>query len=173
MGLTAEKDAGEPFFAGQNRKGYDFYSPYLFIRNMGRIKSLAIGNYRLSYGYGLVINTDFGMGKTATLSTLGNKNREFANILRQTNIIIFRGAAASYKVSKRWTTDAFYSYRKMDGIVNNWFITSLKKDGYHRLYREFEKKNMITNQVIGSNLNYNGKYCELGLTAIIMFSTSR
>ena len=39
-------------------------------------------------------------------------------------------------------------------------------DGYHRLYREFEKKNMITNQVIGSNLNYNGKYCELGLTAV-------
>ena len=59
LGLTAEKDAGEPFFAGQNRKGYDFYSPYLFIRNMGRIKSLAIGNYRLSYGYGLVINTEF------------------------------------------------------------------------------------------------------------------
>ena len=25
---------------------------------------------------------------------------------------------------------------------------------------------MITNQVIGSNLNYNGKYCELGLTAV-------
>lgn len=24
LGLTAEKDAGEPFFAGQNRKGYDF-----------------------------------------------------------------------------------------------------------------------------------------------------
>ena len=166
LGLTAEKDAGEPFFAGQNRKGYDFYSPYLFIRNMGRIKSLAIGNYRLSYGYGLVINTDFGMGKTATLSTLGNKNRGIRKHSSTDEYNYFQGAAASYKVSKRWTTDAFYSYRKMDGIVNNWFITSLKKDGYHRLYREFEKKNMITNQVIGSNLNYNGKYCELGLTAV-------
>ena len=75
LGLTAEKDAGEPFFAGQNQKGYDFYSPYLLIRNIGKIKALAIGNYRLSYGYGLVMNTDFGMGKTATLSTLGNKSR--------------------------------------------------------------------------------------------------
>ena len=166
LGLTAEKDAGEPFFAGQNRKGYDFYSPYLFIRNMGRIKSLAIGNYRLSYGYGLVINTDFGMGKTATLSTLGNKNRGIRKHSSTDEYNYFQGAAASYKLSKRWTTDAFYSYRKMDGIVNNRFITSLKKDGYHRLYREFEKKNMITNQVIGSNLNYNGKYCELGLTAV-------
>ena len=54
----------------------------------------------------------------------------------------------------------------MDGIVDNQFIRSLKKDGYHRLYREFEKKNTLTNQLVGSNLNYNGKYCELGLTAV-------
>lgn len=48
--------------------------------------------------------------------------------------------AVSYKLAKRWTLDGFYSYRKMDGIVDNQFIRSLKKDGYHRLYREFEKK---------------------------------
>lgn len=34
------------------------------------------------------------------------------------------------------------------------------------MYREFEKKNTLTNQLVGSNLNYNGKYCELGLTAV-------
>ena len=75
------------------------------------------------------------MGKTATLSHWEIRIGEFANILRQTNIIIFM-SGASYKVSKRWTTDALF-HRKMDGIVNNQFITSLKKDGYHRLYREF------------------------------------
>lgn len=166
LGLTAEKDAGEPFFAGQNQKGYDFYSPYLLIHNIGKIKALAIGNYRLSYGYGLVMNTDFGMGKTATLSTLGNKSRGIRKHSSADEYNYFQGMAISYKLSKRWTVDAFYSYRKMDGIVNNRFITSLKKDGYHRLYREFEKKNMVTNQLIGSNLNYNGKYCELGLTTV-------
>ena len=31
VGLTAEKDAGEPFFTGKNKKGYDYYSPYLMI----------------------------------------------------------------------------------------------------------------------------------------------
>ena len=64
VGLTAEKDAGEPFFTGKNKKGYDYYSPYLLIRDMGRLKTLALGNYRLNYGYGLVMNTDFNMGKT-------------------------------------------------------------------------------------------------------------
>ena len=64
VGLTAEKDAGEPFFAGKNQKGYDYYSPYLLVRNIGKIKTLALGNYRLNYGYGLVMNTDFNMGKS-------------------------------------------------------------------------------------------------------------
>ena len=31
-GLTAEKDAGEPFFSQYNRKGYDSYTGYLFLR---------------------------------------------------------------------------------------------------------------------------------------------
>ncbi|WP_455672601.1 helix-hairpin-helix domain-containing protein [Phocaeicola sp.] len=166
LGLTAEKDAGEPFFAGRNKKGYDFYSPYLLIRNIGKIKALAIGNYRLSYGYGLVINTDFGMGKTAMLSTLRNKSRGICKHSSTDEYNYFQGTAISYKLSKRWTADAFYSYRQMDGIVDNRFITSLKKDGYHRLWREFEKKNSLVNQVIGNNLNYNGKYCELGLTMV-------
>ena len=32
LGLVASQDAGEPFFAGQNRMGYDFYSFYLMLR---------------------------------------------------------------------------------------------------------------------------------------------
>lgn len=166
VGLTAEKDAGEPFFAGQNTKGYDYYSPYLFIRNVGKFKALALGSYRVSYGYGLVINTDFSMGKTATLSTLGNKSRGIRKHSSTDEYNYLQGVACSYKLSGRWTLDGFYSYRKMDGTVDNQFIRSLKKDGYHRLYREFEKKNTLSNQLIGSNLNYNGKYCELGLTAV-------
>lgn len=166
FGVTAEKDAGEPFFAGNNKKGYDFYSLYLLIHNLGKFKTLAVGNYRLSYGYGLVINTDFGMGKTATLSTLRNKSQGIRKHSSTDEYNYFQGIAGSYHLKKRLTLDAFYSYRQMDGIVDNRFITSLKKDGYHRLIRDFEKKNALTNQVIGSNLSYDGKYCELGLTAV-------
>ena len=54
----------------------------------------------------------------------------------------------------------------MDGIVDNQFITSIKEDGYHRISRDYEKKNTFTNQLIGSNLNYNGKNMEVGLTAV-------
>ena len=165
-GLTAEKDAGEPFFAGKNRKGYDYYSPYIYIRDMGRINALALGNYRLSYGYGLVMNTDFSMGKSATLSTLGNKARGIKKHSSTDEYNYFQGLAGSVHLTKRLTADAFYSYRKMDGTVDNRFITSVKEDGYHRIPRDYEKKNTFSNQLIGSNLHYNGKNFEAGLTAV-------
>ena len=166
VGLTVEKDAGEPFFAGKNKKGYDYYSPYVLIRNIGKIKALVLGNYRLNYGYGLVMNTDFNMGKLAMITTLGNKSTGIKKHSSTDEYNYFQGMAGSYRLAKRWTIDAFYSYRKMDGTVENQFITSLKEDGYHRLPRDFEKKNTFTNQLIGSNIHYNGKYFETGLTMV-------
>jgi len=127
---------------------------------------LALGNYRLSYGYGLVMNTDFSMGKSATLSTLGNKARGIKKHSSTDEYNYFQGLAGSVHLTKRLTADAFYSYRKMDGTVDNRFITSVKEDGYHRIPRDYEKKNTFSNQLIGSNLHYNGKNFEAGLTAV-------
>ena len=70
-GVVASQDAGEPFFAGKNGAGYDFYSFYLLMRDLGRIKALALGRYRLRFGMGLVVNNSFGLGKLNTLSMLG------------------------------------------------------------------------------------------------------
>ncbi len=165
-GIVAENDAGEPFFAGKNKKGYDFYSPYFFLRGIGKLKALAMGNYRLSYGMGLVMNTDFSMGKTVALSTLGNKSQGIRKHSSTDEYNYFQGMAISYKLWNRWAADAFYSYRKMDGIVDSVCIRSLKKDGYHRLVRDFEKKNTFANQVMGGHLSYNGKYGKLGWTVV-------
>ena len=166
VGVTAEKDAGELFFTGKNAKGYDYYSPYIYVRDIGRINALALGNYRLNYGYGLVMNTDFSMGKSATLSTLGNKARGIKKHSSTDEYNYFQGIAGSIRITKRLTADAFYSYRKMDGIVDNQLITSIKEDGYHRIPRDYEKKNTFSNQLIGSNIHYNGKNFEAGLTAV-------
>lgn len=103
-GITAEKDAGEPFFTGQNKKGYDFYSLYLLIRNIGHFKALALGNYRVSYGYGLVINTDFGMGKQLHSLLWEIRAGAYASILLPMNITIFKEwqSAISWRKDGHW-----------------------------------------------------------------------
>lgn len=165
-GITMEKDAGEPFFTGPNKKGYDFYSLYLLIHNMRRINTLALGNYRLNYGYGLVINNDFSLGKSAALAAMEQTRAPIKRHSSTDEYNYLRGIAMSYQLAPRWSIDAFYSHRNHDGIVNNGVITSIKSDGYHRTVREFERRNVYTNQIVGSHLHYNGRQFEWGVTAV-------
>ena len=53
-GVLGEKDAGEQFFKGAQKQGFDFYSAHLFARNLGIIKSLAVGDFTVNMGQGLV-----------------------------------------------------------------------------------------------------------------------
>ena len=165
-GITAEKDPGEPFFRLYNRKGYDFYSVYLYLQNIARFKSVAIGNYKASFGYGLVMNMGFSMGKYTSSSSLRRTGQGISKYTSTNEYNYLQGIASTYRLSERWDISLFYSFRNMDARVENQFIRSLKTDGYHRLYKDIEKKNTIYNNVIGSNLTYNGKYVEYGLTAV-------
>ncbi len=166
FGITCEKDFGEPLFSKDNKKGYDFYSIYFLMKNIKRINSLAIGNYRVNYGYGMVINMDMFFGKSSALYTIERRKEGIKKHSSTDEYNYLQGIAMSYKLSKKIDIDLFASYRNMDGIVDSMFITSLKKDGYHRLINEFEKKNRLSNSLIGTNLSYNGTYFECGITAV-------
>lgn len=91
MGIVGEKDAGEPLFALQNKKGYDYYSFYCLLKTSGRLKSLALGNYKLSFGQGLVLSTDFRLGKRFPCLHRNTVREEFGNTVLRMNIIIFAG----------------------------------------------------------------------------------
>jgi hypothetical protein len=166
IGVTAEKDAGEPFFNSINKKGYDFYSPYVIIRNFRKLSVLALGNYRLNYGYGLVMNSGFNMGKAAMMGALGSQSEGITKHSGTNEYRYFQGVAGGIRWSARWQSDLFYSYRTMDAVTDSLWITSLKTDGYHRLPREAEKKNQVANQVIGSNIRYTGRYFHAGFTGV-------
>ena len=139
FGITAEKDPGEPFFRLYNRKGYDFYSAYLYLQDVGRFKSLALGNYKASFGYGLVMNMVFSMGKYTSSSSLRRTGQGISKYTSTAEYNYLQGVAATYRLAKRWDATLFYSFRNMDARVENQFIRSLKTDGYHRLYKDMEK----------------------------------
>ncbi len=170
-GLVAEKDAGEPFFAA-GQKGYDFYSYYLLLKNIGRLKTLAVGNYRLHFGQGLVMNTDFSLGKSASLTSFHRLNKGIRKHSSTGEDNYLQGVAAAYRLGRVVAT-LFYSQKRQDAnlsqdstIQANLFITSFKTDGYHRTPLERSKKNNISNTLFGSNLTYKNKAFQLGFTAV-------
>lgn len=163
-GLVMENDAGEPFFNNGNR-GYDYYSYYLLMHDIGCMQTVALGNYRLNFGQGLVMNTQFSLGKQSILTNIYSRNKGIKKHASSNESDYFRGMAAAFKWGYIGIT-GFYSFREQDATLDEGSITSLKTDGYHRTPLEISKKNNIHNQLMGANLSYDSPSLHLGLTGV-------
>lgn len=167
-GVVASQDAGEPFFAGRNAAGYDFYSAYLMLRDMGRLRTLALGRYRLRTGMGLILNNSMGMGKLNTLSMMGRTaNQVYAHSSRsEANYL--QGAAATVDIGRGWEATAFVSWRKIDATLNrdSATVATLLTSGYHRTTSEMARRRNTSQLLTGANLRYAGRGLHLGLTTL-------
>lgn len=164
VGFVGEKDSGEPFW-NSHHKGYDYYSGHLFLKDLGWLKSLAVGDYKVSFGQGLVISNDFTPSRSAIVAQAERRTNGFRRHFSTNEFDYFRGAAATFEIRKM-EMSLFYSYRKMDaGITDNTF-TSLKADGLHRLQRDADKKHTVPMQVLGGNVRYISSSFSLGFTAL-------
>ncbi len=171
-GVVAEKDAGEQFFKGAQKKGFDFYSAHLFARNVGIIKSLAIGDFTVNLGQGLVQWQSLAFKKSADVI---NTKREAA-ILRPYNaageINFHRGIGITIQKQKIQAT-FFASYKKIDGNfvkdtsqAHEDFITSIQTSGYHRTKSESADKHVQQQLAVGGNFSYSYKRWYIGLNGI-------
>lgn len=170
-GLTAEKDAGEQFFKGAQRMGFDFYSAHFFIRKLGIIKSLAMGDFAVNMGQGL----------TQWQSLAFNKGANIINAVRQSEVLqpynsageinFSRGAGITLQ-KKKWETTGFISYRKLDAgldadsLSSEGYVTSLRLSGYHRTANEIEGKGSQGALSFGGNISYSAEKFHLGINAI-------
>lgn len=165
FGINTEKDAGEPFGALCNKKGFDYYSAHLLIKDIRLLKTLALGDYSLKFGQGLVINTDFSMDNSSYIFSSpfisGGISKHSSN--EENNF--FRGIATTIHALNNFETTLFYSCRKIDGNVNNTGeLTSIITTGLHRTAEEIEKKNSTTLQVCGGNMRYVHNRFQIGTT---------
>ena len=165
-GVVGEKDAGEPFWKPHYKKGYDHYGFHMMLRNVGKLRALAVGDYRLSFGQGLVLNNDFMLGKSFfssnTIKQTSLPKRHFSTAENG----FFRGAAAVIRLQNVDIT-AFYSNQSIDANVKDGEgITSFKTDGYHRVPLDFEKRNNTREQVMGANINYRLNRLQIGVSGL-------
>lgn len=165
-GLIGSQDAGEPFFTHGNGWGYDHYSFYVVAKNIGKLKTLAVGRYRVKFGMGLVINNDFSFGKTASLYTTNSSNAIRGHSSRS-DYNYLQGAAATVTVAKGLDVSAFVSYRKIDATESgDTAITTILKTGYHRTATEMSHKNNTSQFAAGGNVRYTLGGLHIGATAL-------
>lgn len=170
-GITAEKDAGEQFFKGAQKNGFDFYSAHFFAKNIGIIKSLAIGDFTVSLGQGL---TQWG-------SLAFRKGPDVINIKRQSDVlrpynsageIAFNRGVGITLQKNNWAATAFASYRKLDANFKadtlNFedFVSSLQTSGLHRTASEVANKHTQGQFTSGGNISYSTDRLHIGINAV-------
>lgn len=166
FGVLGEKDAGEPFLKSGYAKGYDHYGFHLIVKDLGLVRSVALGDFRLSFGQGLVLNNDFMLSKAWVVNNIVSRPQEPKRHFSTAESVFYRGAAVVLG-KKNISLTAFYSNKKMDANISRFDeITSFKTDGYHRTPGEMEKKNNAREQVVGLSVQYRLSDLRMGINGV-------
>ena len=165
-GIVGAQDAGEPFFANKNKTGYDYYSLYVQLRNIGRVESLVLGNYRVSMGMGLVMNNSFSLGKLAMLQNLGRSTYTLRAHSSRSVSSLF-GAASTIDLGRNLKLTAFASYSPADATLNkDGTVSTILDTDYHRTETEMRKKHNLHLLKTGGSLRYNAHGLRLGVNTL-------
>ena len=166
-GIVGSQDAGEPFFAGKNQSGYDYYSVFLQLNQWRRLETLVLGNYRVSMGMGLILNNSFGLGKVAMLQNMGRATSTLRAHSSRSSDGYLQGAAATVTIARGLTATGFISYRAMDATLNqDGSAATIVTSGYHRTATELEKKNNLKNTTFGGNVRYQANGYHAGVNVV-------
>jgi hypothetical protein len=167
-GFVAAQDAGEPFFANKNRLGYDFYSFYLQLKDLGPVATLIAGKYKAGFGMGLVVNNDMVMGKTSLFNAAGRTGSAFRPHASTMSYNHFQGLAATFRLSRHLQLSPFLSYRALDAtpVSNSDAVTTLLQTGYHRSATEMAKKNNTRQLAAGTHLGFSSHGLHAGATVV-------
>jgi hypothetical protein len=180
FGFTAEKDNGEEFFRGSQPQGFDFFSAHLYLKNIGRLKALSIGDYQAQFGQGLTFWSGLGFNRkssfTTSIAQLGRGITPYTSINEN---LFLRGGAATLEFGDFHVT-AFYSGKRIDGNIirtegdsldelgQELLVSSFQESGFHRTRGEIEDKNAIFQEHFGGNIRYRTSNFQLGLTGVHM-----
>lgn len=171
FGFTAQKDPGELFFRTDSLyTGPDFYSFHYYIQNQGRIKQLALGDYKLQFGQGLLLGAGFLVGKNASSITSIQTTLKIQPYTSLTEFRFFRGAGATVALWPKWEASVFYSYKKTDATAeitdSLTGVTSIRTSGLHRTLSEMQAQNSLTAQLAGTAITYSGSNLEVGILGL-------
>ncbi|HET6769251.1 MAG TPA: helix-hairpin-helix domain-containing protein, partial [Chitinophagaceae bacterium] len=177
FGVLGEKDAGEQFLKGAQNKGFDFYSFHLFTRKLGIVQSLALGDFTVNMGQGLIQWQSLAFRKSVDVPGIKRQSPVLRPYNSAGEFNFHRGAGITIQQGNVQAT-AFVSYRKLsanfvaDTVSHEEYITSFLNSGYHRTESEIADRHKLGQMAFGGNLKYKNDRWHTGVNAIVFnFST--
>ncbi|MDR3367300.1 MAG: helix-hairpin-helix domain-containing protein [Prevotellaceae bacterium] len=166
-GVTADKDAGEPFGKSGNEAGFDFYSGHVQVNNVGALRTLVLGDFYAQLGQGLALWKGGMMGKSSDAFSIAKRGAGVKAYSGANENLFFRGAAASVNISKTVTATAFFSYKNVDANADTLdAFSTLQTTGLHATSKAMAEKGAVSEMVAGANVSYRMTKLRVGATAL-------
>jgi hypothetical protein len=170
-GILGDKDAGEQFFGGTDKYGFDFYSFHLFARKIGKIQALALGDFTVNMGQGLIQWQSLAFSKSSDVMDVKRQSAILRPYTSSGEFYFHRGAGITMQFGKIEAT-AFVSIRKLsanfvaDTVNSEDFISSFLNSGYHRTQNEIDDRNNLRQLAFGGNLTYRQRNWHVSINGV-------
>ncbi len=170
-GWLGDKDAGESFFRQGQKRGFDFYSVHLFAKRLGLIQSLAIGDFTVNLGQGLIHWQSLAFRKSTTITAVKRQSAVLRPYHSAGEYNFHRGLGITLQKGAVETT-VFVSLRKISSNINrdtlqgDDYVSSLLNGGYHRNNSELEDRNNLSQFAAGGNIQYRKRPGHIGLNGV-------
>ncbi len=171
LGIVGDKDAGEQFFKNAQNKGFDFYSFHLFARKIGIIQALAIGDFTVNMGQGLIQWQSLAFKKSSDVMGIKRQSAVLRPYNSAGEFNFHRGAGITIRKGKTEAT-AFVSTRKVsanlaaDTVSKEDFVSSFLTSGYHRTAGEIADRNSLRQTTVGGNVKYSSNRCHIAVNSM-------
>lgn len=171
LGISADKDAGEALFRKSQKNGFDFYSIHAATRSPGPFRLIALGDYTVQWGQGLIQWQGYGVGKSANVISIKQQGQGIQPFRAMNEFNFHRGAALTVNIGSH-EFSAFASHRKFSANImedtnsqTRW-ATTINTSGYHRTAAEMADKNSLACTTLGLSLSRRSSKGKISLQAI-------
>ena len=187
FGITAEKDAGEAFipnkrasdlFGINTKAGFDFYSAHFYMKNIGKFKALALGDYHVQLGQGLTFWSGLAFGKSSDIMGVKRNPMGIKPYSSVDENLFLRGAAA--EIGWKKLNFLVFGSKKMidanlqqdstntDGDIT---VSSFQASGNHGTIGDLENKDALEESVFGGEVSIKDRKYTIGLiTSLSMYN---
>jgi hypothetical protein len=172
-GFTTDKDPGEEFLTKNQPYGFDFYSAFLQINNVGIIKTAIIGDYQVKLGQGLIMWSYINYSKSAYVLNIKKTNTGINRYTSSDENAFLRGTAFTIE-RNQFSFTGFVSYKGIDAHIisdnsDNIIFSSFLNTGIHAVESDLRNKNSIKETLFGGNINWNYNNIKIGISGLRYF----
>lgn len=184
IGITAEKDVGEAmipnkrvnslFGENQTQLGFDYYSAHFFLREVGKVKALALGDFHVQLGQGLTFWSGLATGKSSDVMATKRNAMGLKPYSSLDENLFMRGAGIAMDW-KKFTFLAFGSKKMIDANIQidstttdgDVVVSSFQASGIHNTIGSIEDKDAIEESIGGTEISFENDILKIGLISTI------